>query len=353
MQRIAAGRNHTAIINDDGHLGTCGNNSFGQLGFHTSNPKQPTIKWVKKLGEVQAVAAGELFTAVIDEANCAWMFGDNLQGQLGLGNNHTKVSKPSKAKIPTAIRSVACGYSHALFLDENGDVWSAGMNRQGQLGHGDDSARRTPEKVEGLPPIQSVSCGSHYSTFLDTSGMVWMCGRVWVESHRSLASVVPMVWEGLGKIREVSSSKSLSMIITEEGDLIAGGTLNTGHFNLHRFELPPIKQAVSNSTLQVAIDHDGGLWRGGIDLFGCSTIPHGTLQKISGDEDFLVSSVAAGLDHLVLQTADGKVCTCGGNNFGQLGIGHCNATSRSKLNYLQDVSVRDIVHHPIKSARNI
>ena len=74
MQRIAAGRNHTAIINDDGHLGTCGNNSFGQLGFHTSNPKQPTIKWVKKLGEVQAVAAGEAFTPLHPEKKFSLKF---------------------------------------------------------------------------------------------------------------------------------------------------------------------------------------------------------------------------------------------------------------------------------------
>ena len=352
MQKIAAGKNHIAIVNGDGYLWTCGDNSYGQLGFLAFSPKQSTIKRVKKLGEVQAVAAGERFTAVIDNEHSAWMFGDNREGQLGLDNKNSRVIVPGKVKIPTTIRSVACGYSHTLFLDENGDVWSTGVNRQGQLGCGDDLSRRKPEKIEGLPPIQSVSCGSYHSTFLDVSGMVWMCGHLRVETRRSLESKVPIVWEGLERIREISSRRNLSTFITESGDLIASGSFNgAGYFDLHRYELPPIKQAANNWTGLVAVDHDGGLWRGGIDIFGCElSIPRGTLQKYTVEDVFHISSVAVGLDHLVMQKSDGQVCTSGGNKFGQLGIRHCKSVNRGKLNYLPDVSVCG--QSSAKSARN-
>ena len=36
---------------------------------------------------------------------------------------------------------------HSLFLDENGNVWSCGLNEQGQLGMGDYTNRKTTEKI--------------------------------------------------------------------------------------------------------------------------------------------------------------------------------------------------------------
>ena len=45
---------------------------------------------------------------------------------------------------------VAAGAYHTLFLTDFGELFSAGLNANGQLGLGDDSSRRLPEQIMSL-----------------------------------------------------------------------------------------------------------------------------------------------------------------------------------------------------------
>ena len=69
---------------------------------------------------------------------------------------------------------IECGTWYTVGLTKNGEVFSWGDNRYGQLGHGDEKERRVPTKVAGLDGIViiKVSCGGHHTAALTDKGEV-------------------------------------------------------------------------------------------------------------------------------------------------------------------------------------
>ena len=56
--------------------------------------------------------------------------------------------------IPLWSTTIACGESNTLAIDEYGNVWAFGENYQGELGLGDINTRLVPTKVDRLHPIK-------------------------------------------------------------------------------------------------------------------------------------------------------------------------------------------------------
>ena len=65
-----------------------------------------------------------------------YTFGDNSEGQLGLGVDYkTFNEKPSLVTgILDRVLDVASGYRHTLILTERGSVYGMGTNRRFELG---------------------------------------------------------------------------------------------------------------------------------------------------------------------------------------------------------------------------
>lgn len=107
----------------------------------------------------------------------------------------TKQTKPRlvDALYGTRIVQVACGRSHTLVIDEEGRVYSFGINKFGELGQGHDKAITKPTRVANLVSICKVSCGRHHSAAMDGMGVVNGCGLLF-ESCRGWS----VVYVGLG-----------------------------------------------------------------------------------------------------------------------------------------------------------
>lgn len=58
------------------------------------------------------------------------------------------------------FKKVSAGFTHALAINANGDVYSWGEGVFLQLGHGNKNDVKTPKKIEGISgkKIVSVSC---------------------------------------------------------------------------------------------------------------------------------------------------------------------------------------------------
>jgi alpha-tubulin suppressor-like RCC1 family protein len=69
---------------------------------------------------------------------------------------------------------IECGGSYTVGLTKNGQVFTWGVNRSGQLGHSDEKERIVPKKVEGLDGIKiiTVSCGTYHTAALTDKGEI-------------------------------------------------------------------------------------------------------------------------------------------------------------------------------------
>lgn len=99
-------------------------------------------------GKAVAVTGGAYHSVVLNEAGAVYTFGANQLGQLGR-------SLSSKAGVdgaglpidayPRAVEVVSAsgGYAHTTLFCENGNVYTFGNNENGQLGLGSEEGMRT------------------------------------------------------------------------------------------------------------------------------------------------------------------------------------------------------------------
>ncbi|WP_338552779.1 S-layer homology domain-containing protein [Paenibacillus sp. KS-LC4] len=128
---------------------------------------------------------GTFLVLAIDSIGSLWSWGGNDQGQLGDGQGSGTRWFPEKNSVlengnPVKFSQVSGGNKHALALDEHGDMWTWGMNASGQLGDG-TTLNADPQKVavsHNGTSIQFVSlaAGFDVSYGLDQDGRLWSWG---------------------------------------------------------------------------------------------------------------------------------------------------------------------------------
>ena len=121
-----------------------------------------------------ACCSGEYHTITISNDGILHSFGQNKEGQLGLGHNndqvglgHNKdVSLPTPIPNLPQINIISCGYDFTVCVDCEGFMWSFGKNNSGQLGTGNKTNFNVPQKLLNIPPVLSVSCGAQHTLMI-------------------------------------------------------------------------------------------------------------------------------------------------------------------------------------------
>jgi alpha-tubulin suppressor-like RCC1 family protein len=95
-----------------------------------------------------SLAAGTFHCAALEDTGQVWVWGANSEGQLGVGDLAQR-AQPARVIFLEGVNvvRVATGAYHTLFLTDFGELFSTGLNANGQLGHGDDVSRRLPSQV--------------------------------------------------------------------------------------------------------------------------------------------------------------------------------------------------------------
>jgi alpha-tubulin suppressor-like RCC1 family protein len=167
IEAIAAGGSHTCVL-AAGRVWCWGNNGQGQLGVGQTSAQltislaalEVTGDWS---GTVTDLAAGQDFTCAVAGGEL-WCWGNNSQGQLGLGETGVSlVTAPVRAAGGlSGVEKVVVGMQFACALTEGGAVWCWGNNQYGQVGNGSvDNAQppqgvRTPNLVGGALTSKNV-----------------------------------------------------------------------------------------------------------------------------------------------------------------------------------------------------
>lgn len=174
---ITGGNNHSIGLKSDGTLWAWGTNGDGQCGQGnflggTSAPTQIGIEnnWIH-------ISAGNKCSYAIKNDGTLWAWGINNFGQLGVGTT-TKRNTPTQIGTNNDWQKVISGKgSHVLAIKTNGTLWAWGQNNQGQLGIGTSSTMETiPVQVGNENNWLNASIGSTHSILIKSNGTIWSCG---------------------------------------------------------------------------------------------------------------------------------------------------------------------------------
>ncbi len=190
-RQVAAGVLHSCGLREDGRLACWGDNTLGQVGTADPSPTayagdelrlifgRPFLLPDFAMGPLRAVAAGAFHGCALDAAGGAWCWGSNRLGEVGIDRPDTKVAEPTRLNGLPPLRAVALGGSHACALDEDGRAWCWGNDGQGQLGLGaaDEAVEhRAPVRLDVLPGLRALALGGSHTCGLDEDGRAWCWG---------------------------------------------------------------------------------------------------------------------------------------------------------------------------------
>ena len=150
VQFVASGRSFSLILTTDHQVYSVGQNQDGQLGIESTvlSSSSPVLTTFSKSNlTVSNIAVGDSFVVVSTGNGSLWSWGNNEQGQLGLGyESLSPITSPQQiSSFTSKVYYVSCGGSHCLSLTEEGHLYSWGGNSRGQLGDGTSDTWKSEE----------------------------------------------------------------------------------------------------------------------------------------------------------------------------------------------------------------
>jgi alpha-tubulin suppressor-like RCC1 family protein len=289
---ISAGTDHSLIVNSQGQVYSFGNNVQGQLGLGDPvNRDTPSLITTPGLGYIISVSAGGRHSLILNSQGQVFSFGSNINGELGLGEMGgrdipTLITNPKIGRII----AISAGYNHSLLLNSRGQVFAFGSNEVGKLGRDNMNKSFIPllVKTSGLGKIVAISAGSDDSFLLNSQGQVFGFGD---NDHGQL---------GLGDIK----SRNTPTLI----------------------DLPEVVAISAWSSHSLFLDSQGQVFGSGANGFG--QLGLGDLNNrnlptpIDQSEIGQVTSIETGGRHSIILNSQGQIFTFGNNQNGRLGLGY-------------------------------
>ena len=145
---ISCGMHHTILLTNDGKMKGWGANIHKQIGLEWCD--SINIPYVLSKDKfVIAVKCGLYHTIFLTKTGDLYSGGDNLCGQLGLGHNANR-DHPQKISLRTIcvpIKSIHCGHYYTMILTDSGKIYVWGDNSNGQLGIGHNKSICSPQEL--------------------------------------------------------------------------------------------------------------------------------------------------------------------------------------------------------------
>ncbi len=336
---IDAGGNHTCAILDDAALKCWGDNDNGQLGIGTGDGRDwgvdPTDMGdglpAVDLGtgrHAVAVSAGVNHTCAILDDGSLKCWGDNEQGQLGLGDRRDRDHPRDMGdRLPTVdlgtartATAVAAGTHHTCVILDDGAVKCWGDGWRGQLGLGDDIDRgdQPGEMGDALPTVDlgtgrtaaALSTGSfagqNCAILDDATVRCWgynAFGELGLGDHDNRGDGPGDMGDDLPPVELGTGRTAVAVASATRGEHSCA--------------------VLDDGTVKCWGDNDSGqLGQGDRDTRGDEPAEMGDhLPAVLVGAGRTVAAVSAGTDHTCVALDDDSVRCWGHNASGQLGLG--------------------------------
>ncbi|KAF4107404.1 retinitis pigmentosa GTPase regulator b isoform X1 [Onychostoma macrolepis] len=222
--RIACGDEHTALVTENGKLFMFGSNNWGQLGLGTKTTvNKPTCVKALKSERVKLAACGRTHTLVYTSRGNLYASGGNNEGQLGLGDcdDRTSFHLVDFFSKHGPVKMLAAGSNTSAALTQDGRLYMWGDNSEGQIGLGRESNALTPREVSVGKRVSWVSCGYYHSAFVTVDGALFTfgekdSGKLGLSTEKLANHKVPQQVAGISdKVVQVSCGGGHTVALTE------------------------------------------------------------------------------------------------------------------------------------------
>lgn len=170
--KISAGGLHTCAITTGGGAKCWGDNSQGQLGIGSYQQKSLPTDVIGLNSNVADIAAGPSHTCAVTTAGAAYCWGQNTYRQLGNGSNTSTSSLSGVAGLSSGVSSIATGMYHSCAIMKSGELKCWGNNGAGELGDPGsyNYYREYPVTVTGISNVSHVSLGVYFTCAVSNGG---------------------------------------------------------------------------------------------------------------------------------------------------------------------------------------
>ena len=260
--QIAVGGSHTCALLEDRNVKCWGRNNNGQLGLgHTQsigdNEAASSVTSLSLGEKVRQIVAGGTFSCALTEMGRVKCWGANSNGQLGLGHTqqvgHSELAAVGQSpfiNIGGKVSKLAAGWEHVCALLENQKLKCWGQNNNGQLGLGNTSNIGDNEHPVSAGDVsvgqdvrdvslgrwntcalladQTVKCWGHYSllgqqSYYDSSNSI---------GNNELPSTIASLTLG-GEVKQVTISWQHACALLRNGKVKCWGEGGLGTLGNH------------------------------------------------------------------------------------------------------------------------
>lgn len=220
---------------------------------------------------IKDVSAGENFSGFLTAEGDVYTFGDNSEGQLGVGSSTNTFNEPRKVKCDEKIAQVSLGYQHMLLLTFSGRVLGAGRNREHQLGMGaghhghPEQCFSMPVRIDAIRDVEvlKVIAGGFSAALIQNAYqrqlLVWGQGDFGIFEKPQKLYMDDVDFADI-QISKFSTNNPFALAIEKSGKVYSWGS-NTlgqlGHGDQRVRKLPTQIQSLKRKTInQLSIGHN-------------------------------------------------------------------------------------------------
>jgi len=260
VSQVSHGLWHSCMVSSTNSY-CCGNNVQGQLGTgnntYSSLPAQVT-----GFNPIQ-ISAGDEHTCGVGSTGAVYCWGKNTYGQLG-NNTTTNSNTPVLVSgLSTGVSNVQAGGAFSCAQKTDGAVWCWGYNNHGQLGNNTTTNSSIPVPVSGLTAgVQALSTGGFHACAIRANNAVWCWGfntYGQLGDGTTIDKLIP-VWTGMAtlgmSVASVSTGASHTCARHTSGALYCMGLNSSGQIGdgttLNRLN-PVTVSGMSSGVLQFSL----------------------------------------------------------------------------------------------------
>ena len=347
-------------VGDSSSLFSWGRNNEGQLGLNNvakySSPTQvgSGVGWARLLNKGASASMYDISGAIKTDGTL-WVWGDNVEGELGL-NDRTDRSSPTQ--IPGSWSTGTTGghgQGDMMCIKTDGTLWGWGTVQVGNLGLNTphDTMNSSPAQIGTDTNWSKVRMGKETAVGSKTDGTLWVWGandngvlglNAPGTGNRSSPTQIPGTWSDSFDVGDAVSMTA----VKADGTLWSWGSQSDGQLGQNEASTPS-KRAYS-SPVQVGTDTtwggakiahgsqsfgyvktDGTLWMIGRNNYGKLGLNSGTDSRSSPTQvpGTTWASISGSYTHYMGSKTDNTMWVWGENSDGCFGLNNQGGDSQS------------------------